>query len=81
MSIVNYLIADPNALYDDASANTASNNAGWVLVKGSVIRISDSRTISGSTADGFTGEICWDGDYIYVCVASNTWKRTSLATW
>lgn len=27
---------------------------------------------------GEQGEICWDGDFIYVCTASNTWKRIPL---
>jgi len=31
---------------------------------------------SGDT--GTAGQICWDADYIYVCVATNTWKRASL---
>jgi hypothetical protein len=31
---------------------------------------------SGDT--GTAGQITWDADYIYVCVATNTWKRASL---
>lgn len=31
---------------------------------------------SGDT--GTAGQICWDANYIYVCVAANTWKRASL---
>ena len=27
---------------------------------------------------GEQGQICWDGDFIYVCTASNTWKRIPL---
>ena len=34
-----------------------------------------------STAVGVPGQICVDADYIYVCVANNTWKRSSLGTW
>lgn len=34
-----------------------------------------------STATGQTGQIAWDSDYIYICVATNQWKRTSLSTW
>ena len=79
MSIASYVIADPNGLYDDASANTTANNSGWVLIKGSTLRVTDDRTPSSSTADGFKGEWCYDSNYIYVCVASNTWRRCSLA--
>lgn len=34
---------------------------------------------AGST--GTTGTITWDADYIYVCVATDTWKRIAIATW
>ena len=30
---------------------------------------------------GTTGQISWDTDYFYVCVAPNTWKRVPLTTW
>jgi hypothetical protein len=31
-----------------------------------------------ATAVGTTGQICWDSNYIYVCTATNTWKRVVL---
>jgi hypothetical protein len=31
-----------------------------------------------SNATGTTGQICWDSNYIYVCTATDTWKRASL---
>lgn len=33
-----------------------------------------------STSDGTKGEIRITDSYIYVCTATNTWKRTSLST-
>ena len=36
---------------------------------------------ASATASGTTGSIAWDNDYVYVCVATNTWKRSPLATW
>lgn len=30
---------------------------------------------------GTTGDHCWDSTYVYVCVATDTWKRAALATW
>ena len=39
-------------------------------------------TIPSSSGDtGSVGQISWDSDYIYICVATNTWKRTSIAGW
>lgn len=31
-----------------------------------------------STATGTPGQIVWSPDYLYVCVATNTWKRATL---
>lgn len=36
---------------------------------------------SSSNAQGEAGEMAYDGNYIYRCVATNTWKRTPLSTW
>jgi hypothetical protein len=33
-----------------------------------------------STSSGTAGDIAWDANYIYVCTASNTWKRVLLLT-
>lgn len=39
------------------------------------------KTPASATAIGVTGEVCWDLDFVYVCVAENTWKRAALASW
>lgn len=36
---------------------------------------------AGASASGTAGQIAYDNDYFYVCVATDTWKRTSLAKW
>jgi hypothetical protein len=36
------------------------------------------QTTKASTDTGTPGQICWDADYIYVCTATNTWKRSQL---
>ncbi|MDE1205562.1 hypothetical protein [Tenacibaculum larymnensis] len=36
---------------------------------------------ASASAPGTVGEIRYTSDYIYVCVAANTWKRTELSTW
>jgi hypothetical protein len=30
---------------------------------------------------GTVGEIRWAGNYLYICVAANTWRRAALSTW
>jgi len=50
-------------------------------VNSDALRLRSSQTPSGASAAGEAGTICWDGDYVYVCVAANTWKRAALASW
>jgi hypothetical protein len=45
------------------------------------IRMRVARTPASASASGNAGEICWDANYIYVCTATNTWKRVAIATW
>lgn len=50
-------------------------------INGNRIRVRTAKTPSSATDTGNAGEICWDSSYVYVCVATNTWKRASLGTW
>ena len=50
-------------------------------VNADTIRVRTARTPASASASGGGGEICWDSNYIYVCTATNTWKRTAIATW
>jgi hypothetical protein len=50
-------------------------------VNSNTIRLRTARTPASATATGNAGDICWDSDYIYVCTATNTWKRAAIATW
>lgn len=34
-----------------------------------------------ASSNGVAGIIARDTNYIYVCVANNTWKRAALSTW
>lgn len=36
---------------------------------------------ASSSSIGTVGEIRYTADYIYICVATNTWKRSPLTTW
>jgi hypothetical protein len=45
------------------------------------IRMRVARTPASAAASGNVGEVCWDTSYIYVCTATNTWKRVAIATW
>lgn len=38
-------------------------------------------TPASAGAAGAAGQIAWDASYMYVCTATDTWKRTAIATW
>ncbi|HEV2764755.1 MAG TPA: hypothetical protein VGV38_17375 [Pyrinomonadaceae bacterium] len=57
-----------------------SGVGGRLHVAGDTIRI-DTQRSPASNGIGNPGEVCWDGNYIYVCVAANTWKRAALAAY
>ena len=44
-------------------------------------RLRTAKTPASAGASGNKGDICWDANYVYVCVATNTWKRSALSTW
>jgi len=50
-------------------------------ITGNTINVPVTRTPASASDSGTTGDICWDSSYIYVCVATDTWKRTAIATW
>ena len=73
-----------NAFHLDVNGNVGigdANPAAKLDVNGDTIRVRDSKTPASQSADGSAGEIVWDANYVYVCVAANTWKRSALSTW
>jgi hypothetical protein len=39
------------------------------------------KTPPASFSEGATGEICWDSSYLYLCVATNLWRRIPHSSW
>lgn len=60
----------------DSSANILFS----MLTNGNFAIVSPTAPASAS-ATGSAGEIAWDGSYLYVCTATDTWVRAGLATW
>lgn len=58
--------ASPNAMLD---------------VRSDSIIISTAKTPASASATGVQGMIAWDSGFIYICTATNTWKRAAIATW
>ena len=53
----------------------------WAAGGGGGGNIHTSVPPASATATGTTGTITWDSDYIYVCIATDTWKRVAITTW
>jgi hypothetical protein len=68
------------ALKGNVGIGTTSPSA-LLDVNSDTVRVRTARTPASAAAAGNAGDICWDSDYIYVCTATNTWKRTAISTW
>jgi hypothetical protein len=45
------------------------------------INMGPTSTPATAAATGTAGQIAWDTGYIYICTATDTWKRVAIATW
>lgn len=46
-----------------------------------LFRLRTSKTPASASDTGNVGDICWDSQYIYICIATNTWRRMGHDTW
>lgn len=56
--------------------NPASETAYWKLYGKKYVAAPATASSTGTA-----GDMAVDADYIYVCTATNTWKRVAIATW
>lgn len=75
----NVILRSPNAIALNDLSSAGANITGMLSVLGDKIRISTAKTPTSSTEACTTGTVVWDTNYTYVCVATNTWKRSALA--
>lgn len=90
LSQSNTLVIETNATYRAAGVNALIygefNNrllrfgADTVKLQKDLILEAD-QTPASATATGTKGMVRWDANYIYICTATNTWKRVAIATW
>jgi len=65
----------------NAGVQKFQTSSTGVIIAGQ-IQLSALNTAPASAgAAGTLGEIRYTADYIYVCTATNTWKRTAISTW
>jgi len=72
----NAIAAEDNAVMVGEGTNSTANScklAGTAII--------DTKTPSSASDTGTTGMIAWDASYVYICTATDTWKRSAIATW
>jgi hypothetical protein len=68
----------------DTSGNLGigtSSPSAALDVNSDKIRLRTAKTPSSATDTGNAGDICWDSSYLYICTATNTWRRIAHASW
>jgi len=50
-------------------------------INSDILRLRTAKTPASSGDTGNAGDVCWDADYLYICTATNTWRRIQHATW
>jgi hypothetical protein len=77
----NYLEFDDSSVYiANPYAGNLTLSAEGIVIDGTLV-LDDSQAPSSASDTGVKGEIAWDSSYIYICTATNTWKRAALSTW
>jgi hypothetical protein len=76
---------NPGMKFDASTNRLGINGVGSPQVAldidSDAIRLRSSSTPSSAGDFGHQGEIRWDANYIYICVATDTWKRVALSAW
>tara|TARA_R100000700_G_C3171119_1_gene145693 strand:- start:1664 stop:1948 length:285 start_codon:yes stop_codon:yes gene_type:complete len=71
-------VSTDEKLTKSVTANNIANLATEVTLTSLTLTATFPAT---SSSTGTTGMIATDANYIYVCTATNTWKRAAITTW
>lgn len=83
-------IVDPTGAAEDGKIDLKVMTAGTLTSQAAITSanvtlgvrpILPTHTPASASATGTAGEVAWDANYIYVCTATNTWKRVAISTW
>jgi len=87
-TVINRLTVNANTMLNGSNTTVTSNlnstgitTINQLTVANNQLRITTTDTVASNSATGLQGQIRYDTDYIYVCVANNVWKRATLASW
>lgn len=79
-SVVNNAIVTATNFFANTNVPhvTVGNNA--MSTANLVVRSVPAGIPGSSGANGAIGQIKWDANFLYVCVGTNSWKRTTLVS-
>lgn len=66
--------------YGFYQAGSSPNYFGGKITSNTGLNI-PTGTPSSASDTCITGDIEWDSSYIYICIATDTWKRAAISTW
>ncbi len=73
---------DRVTITDAGNVGIGTSTPGAKLdINGDSFIVETAKTPSSASDACITGTYAWDTDYLYMCVATNTWKRAALSTW
>lgn len=72
---------DALVINNNRSVTIGSNLTVGGTITTAALAITPSAPPASASATGTAGQIQWDSSFLYVCVATNTWKRAALSTW
>jgi hypothetical protein len=82
---VQWMSFSGNPIIDPASKIYVDGNGDTIIPK--VLEIGQLRLgtfnppPTSATDTGTAGEVRWDANYLYLCIATDTWRRTVHETW
>jgi hypothetical protein len=87
--LTSYTETDPVFSASEAATITSTDTTNWDTAYGwgdhsteGYLTVAAGGTAPTLATDpGTPGEIRYDADNIYICIAANTWKRAPIATW
>jgi hypothetical protein len=87
--LTSFTETDPVFSGSEAASITSTDTSNWNTAYGwgdhaaeGYLTVAAGGTAPTSATDtGTAGEIRYDADFIYICIATDTWKRAPIATW
>lgn len=66
----------------DLGGDKLDGTPGFHTIQGTLAISNNDWIIPATpTSSGYKGTISWNATHLYVCTATNTWRRVALSTW